>query len=59
MQFTGIILDGLAGEITPEQRQFEQIVLQNARQLQSMIVDLLEVTRMENGKLSVERRFYP
>ena len=54
MQFTGIILDGLAGEITPEQRQFEQIVLQNARQLQSMIVDLLEVTRMENGKLSVE-----
>jgi PAS domain S-box-containing protein len=54
MQFTTIILDGLAGEITPEQREYEQIVLQNARQLQSMILDLLEVTRLENGKLSVE-----
>jgi PAS domain S-box-containing protein len=51
--FTTIMLDGLAGEITAEQREFEQIVLKNARQLQSMIVDLLEVTRLENGKLSV------
>jgi PAS domain S-box-containing protein len=54
MQFTTIILDGLAGEINQEQREYEQIVLRNARQLQSMIADLLEVTRLENGKLSVE-----
>jgi PAS domain S-box-containing protein len=54
MQFTTIMLDGLAGEINPVQREYAQIVMKNARQLQSMIVDLLEVTRMENGKLSVE-----
>jgi PAS domain S-box-containing protein len=54
MQFTTIMLDGLAGEITAEQRECEEIVLQNARQMQSMINDLLEVTRLENGKLAVE-----
>jgi PAS domain S-box-containing protein len=54
MQFTGIVLDGLAGKINEEQREYEQIVLQNARQLQSMIDDLLEVTRLENGKLRVD-----
>jgi PAS domain S-box-containing protein len=53
MQFTAIVLDGLAGKINDEQREYQQIVLQNARQLQSMIDDLLEVTRLENGRLRV------
>jgi hypothetical protein len=54
MQFTTIMLDGLAGELNKEQREYEEIVLQNAGQMKSMIDDLLEVTRLENGKLSVE-----
>jgi nitrogen-specific signal transduction histidine kinase len=54
MSFTAIVLDGLAGKINEEQREYEQIVLQNAHQLQSMIDDLLEVTRIENGKLRVD-----
>ncbi len=54
-QFTMILLAGLAGELNPEQRRFEEIVLKNIRQLQSMIDDLLEVTRLETGKLTVER----
>jgi PAS domain S-box-containing protein len=54
MQFTAIVLNELAGKINEEQREYEQIVLQNARQLQSMIDDLLEVTRLENGKLRVD-----
>ena len=49
-QFTTIILDGLAGEITAEQRKYQEIVLKNSVQLQSMIDDLLEVTRVESGK---------
>jgi PAS domain S-box-containing protein len=52
-QFTSIILDGLAGEINAEQRKYQEIVLKNSVQLQSMIDDLLEVTRVESGKLSV------
>jgi hypothetical protein len=44
----------LAGELNKEQREYQQIVLKNIHQLQSMIDDLLEVTRLETGKLSVE-----
>jgi len=53
-QFTTILLGGLAGELNPEQREYQQIVLRNIRQLQAMIDDLLEVTRLETGKLTVE-----
>jgi len=53
-QFTTILLGGLAGPLNPEQQDYERIVLRNVRQLQSMIDDLLEVTRLETGKLTVE-----
>jgi PAS domain S-box-containing protein len=53
-QFTSILLGGLAGELNQEQREYQLIVLKNIRQLQSMIDDLLEVTRLETGKLTVE-----
>ena len=53
-QFTSILLDGLAGELTHEQRQYQQIVLKNIDQLQAMIDDLLEVTRLDTGRLIVE-----
>ena len=53
-QFTTILLGGLAGDLNKEQREYQQIVLKNIRQLQSMIDDLLEVTRLETGKLTIE-----
>ena len=53
-QFTSILMGGLAGELNTEQRQYQEIVLKNIHQLQSMIDDLLEVTRLETGKLTVE-----
>jgi PAS domain S-box-containing protein len=53
-QFTTILLGGLAGDLTPQQREYQLIVLKNIRQLQAMIDDLLEVTRLETGKLTVE-----
>jgi PAS domain S-box-containing protein len=53
-QFTSILFSGIAGELSPVQREYQQIVLKNVRQLQSMIDDLLEVTRLESGKLTVE-----
>jgi PAS domain S-box-containing protein len=53
-QFTNILLGGMAGDLTKEQRQYQEIVLRNIRQLQSMIDDLLEVTRLETGKLTIE-----
>jgi PAS domain S-box-containing protein len=53
-QFTNILLGGMAGELNQEQREYQRIVLKNVQQLQSMIDDLLEVTRLESGKLNVE-----
>lgn len=53
-QFVTILLDGLAGELQPEQHEYMGIVLRNVKQLQSMINDLLEVTRVQAGKLVIE-----
>jgi len=53
-QFVTILLDKLAGELNLEQHEYLQIVLRNVKQLQSMINDLLEVTRVQAGKLSIE-----
>jgi PAS domain S-box-containing protein len=52
-QFSTILLGGLAGELNEEQREYQQIVLKNIGQLQSMIDNLLDVTRLETGKFTV------
>lgn len=53
-QFVTILLDELAGDLSTEQREYLEIVLRNASQLRTMIEDLLEVTRVQTGKLSIE-----
>ena len=54
--FATIIDDGLAGDLTPEQKQYLSIVLKNVLQLQSMIEDLLTVTQSTEGKLAIQTR---
>jgi signal transduction histidine kinase len=53
-QFVTILLDRLAGDLNPEQHEYMEIILRNVKQLQSMINDLLEVTRVQAGKLTIE-----
>ena len=53
-QFVTILLDELAGDLSGEQREYLEIVLRNANQLRDMIEDLLETTRVQTGKLSIE-----
>src|ERR1700681_533524 len=53
-QFVSIVQDRLAGELNSEQHEYLQIILRNVRQLQAMISDLLEVTRVQAGKLTIE-----
>ena len=53
-QFVTILLDKLAGDLNLEQHEYLEIVLRNVKQLQSMINDLLEVTRVQAGKLLIE-----
>ena len=52
--FNSIIADGLAGQTTPQQDEYLQIILRNVGQLRAMIEDLLEVTQEQTGKLAVE-----
>ncbi len=52
--FSTIIADGLAGDTSPQQNDYLQIILRNVRQLQSMIEDLLQVTQAQAHKLTVE-----
>ena len=56
-QFVTILLDGLAGTLVPEQHQYLEIVLRNVKQLDSMINDLLDVTRVQSGKLIIEPQY--
>jgi signal transduction histidine kinase len=46
-QFVTILLDGLAGELSPSQREYLQIVFRNIEELMSMIDDLMDATRGE------------
>jgi sigma-B regulation protein RsbU (phosphoserine phosphatase) len=55
-QFVTILLDGLAGEINPEQRDHLRTALNSVHQLQAMIRDLLEATRAESKKIVIEPR---
>ena len=52
--FSSIIADGLAGQTTPQQDDYLQIILRNVGQLRAMIEDLLEVSHAQTGKLAVE-----
>jgi signal transduction histidine kinase len=55
-QFVTIVLDGLAGELTAEQKEYLGIALRNVKQLQAMVGDLLEAARAESGKLAIHPR---
>ena len=52
-QFLQIVDSGMAGEVNEEQRSYLKIALRNAVSLREMIEDLMDVTRIGNGKLSV------
>jgi len=53
-QFVTILLDGLAGELNHQQAEYLEIARKNVEQLTGMIQDLLDATRADAGKLSIE-----
>jgi signal transduction histidine kinase len=53
-QFVTILLDGLAGEMNDDQREYLGIALKSVLQLKAMIQDLLEASRVESGKLRLD-----
>ncbi len=53
--FTGIILQGLAGPLNPEQAKQLEMVRGSARHLLSLINDVLDISKIEAGQLQVSR----
>ncbi len=51
--YIDLLLDGDAGELTGEQREYLGIVKNNAERLIALINDLLDVSRIESGKIEL------
>jgi phosphoserine phosphatase RsbU/P len=55
-QYATLLLDGIAGALTPDQSDHMRTIMKSVNQLHAMIRDLLEAARAESGKLRVEPR---
>ena len=58
-QYASLLADGLAGDLTTEQREHVRTILKSANQLHAMVRDLLEAARVESGKIHLEPRCLP
>lgn len=55
-EFVCLVLDGLAGPLTDTQREYLDIARDSCDQLRRHVNDLLDVTRLETGKMSIHRQ---
>jgi PAS domain S-box-containing protein len=53
-EFIAIVMDGLAGGLNKTQKEYLRIALESCNQLRVCINDLLDATRLETGKLSID-----
>jgi PAS domain S-box-containing protein len=54
--FAGNMLDGICGDLNPEQHEHLSLTIENLDQLKNMVSDLLDVTRSETHKLAIEQQ---
>jgi signal transduction histidine kinase len=52
--FSQVLLEGMAGEITPEQRACTDDILSAGRHLLSLINDVLDLSKVESGHMELE-----
>src|ERR1041384_2891991 len=53
-EFVSIVIDGLAGELNPTQLSYLRIAKQSCTDLAVYINDLLDATRLDTGKMTIE-----
>lgn len=52
--YTDLLLMGAVGELNPQQHHFLEVIKSNADRLTALINDLLDISRMETGRLRLE-----
>ncbi|MBN1485220.1 MAG: GAF domain-containing protein [Chloroflexia bacterium] len=52
--YVELMMMGTLGEIAGEQRRFLEVVMSNANRLVDLVNDLLDISRMETGRLKLE-----
>lgn len=59
-EFVAIMSDGIAGSVTPEQKDYLSIIMSNINRLGRMINDLLDISKLEAGRMELNKRLvYP
>ena len=53
-EFACILQEGISGDINDEQKEYLQIIKDSCMQMANGVNDLLDITRLETGKLRVE-----
>ncbi|HXJ59083.1 MAG TPA: response regulator [Verrucomicrobiae bacterium] len=54
LEFVSLVMEGLAGTVNETQTEYLGIALHSCKQLHACINDLLDASRLETGKLSIE-----
>jgi len=54
--YTDLVLNGAAGQITDMQNQFLGVVKSNADRLAALVADLLDLSRIETGRVMLKRQ---
>lgn len=56
--FSELLMEGIMGELTDEQKESLREVLHNAADLLELINSLLDLTKIESGKMKLDRRTF-
>jgi signal transduction histidine kinase len=57
--YSEMLLEGLAGELRPDQREYVRTIMDKGEQLLALISALIEISRFEAGSMTLERHRVP